>query len=282
MKIRILVLTFILCFLTIGCGSNNENVDPKWYESNKLIAHAGGGIQGLTYTNSIDAIEENYSKGHRIFECDLIMTSDNQIVLRHDWGNEFKDAFEQSDDWEGDIPTYDEYKESLIGGRYTVGTLDNLCQFMKENEDVYVVTDTKDAEPELVNTIFNTFWNYLVQNNLQNLKERFIIQIYTDEMLNIIDQITYFPNKIYTLYYRQALGENINWNEFAEFCVANNIDVVTLPANWVNNEVCEILSDNQLRVYTHTINRLVDYEYMKSLGAYGIYTDWLLPIDITF
>lgn len=265
----------VVCIFIINLNNNTE----KWYENNRMIAHAGGGYRGLSYTNSLDAIVDNYQNGHRVFEVDFLLTSDKQIVLRHDWGPEFKAAFEQEDSWESDVPTYEEYKNSLIGGRFTVGTLENLCNFMITHKDVYIVTDTKDADLVLVKEMFDILYNYLLDNNYEKLMDRFVVQIYTDEMLETVNDIADFPNKIYTLYYRQALGEEIDWERFADFCVDNNIESVTLPANWVGRETCNTLTQNNLVIYTHTINRLKDMKSFMDMGVWGIYTDWLLPDD---
>ena len=50
-----------------------------------LVAHAMGQIDEYTGTNSLEAFQTNYDKGYRIFECDLSVTNDGQVVLRHDW-----------------------------------------------------------------------------------------------------------------------------------------------------------------------------------------------------
>ena len=47
----------------------------------KFIAHAGGGIGNLSYTNSRDALDTNYRHGHRFFELDLDWTKDDKLVL---------------------------------------------------------------------------------------------------------------------------------------------------------------------------------------------------------
>jgi len=41
-----------------------------------IIAHAAGAVNGRTYTNSLEAFEYNYAKGHRFFEVDFSWTSD--------------------------------------------------------------------------------------------------------------------------------------------------------------------------------------------------------------
>ena len=42
---------------------------------------------GYKYLNVLEALDENYSKGFRLFELDLLLTSDNYIVAAHDWKN---------------------------------------------------------------------------------------------------------------------------------------------------------------------------------------------------
>jgi glycerophosphoryl diester phosphodiesterase len=55
-----------------------------------LIAHAGGTLFDrdgamLTYTNSKEAIEQNYRRGHRVFEIDFSLTRDGYLAAVHDW-----------------------------------------------------------------------------------------------------------------------------------------------------------------------------------------------------
>ncbi|MDR1388703.1 MAG: hypothetical protein LBJ31_01825 [Treponema sp.] len=55
-----------------------------------LIAHAGGALFGaggetLTYTNSLEAVEQNYMRGHRVFEIDFSLTKDGKLAAVHDW-----------------------------------------------------------------------------------------------------------------------------------------------------------------------------------------------------
>ena len=49
------------------------------------VAHAMGGIDGRLYTNTREAFLQNYSRGFRVFELDLAMTTDSALVLAHDW-----------------------------------------------------------------------------------------------------------------------------------------------------------------------------------------------------
>ncbi|MEM1160411.1 MAG: hypothetical protein AAGJ28_05720, partial [Pseudomonadota bacterium] len=45
------------------------------------ITHAGGLLNEVPYTNSLEALRANYAAGRRVFEVDLIETADGQTIL---------------------------------------------------------------------------------------------------------------------------------------------------------------------------------------------------------
>jgi len=60
--------------------------DTHWRTDHRaFIAHAGGGINGVTYTNSLEAITSSIARGYRLIELDLLVSSDGYIVAAHDW-----------------------------------------------------------------------------------------------------------------------------------------------------------------------------------------------------
>ena len=50
-----------------------------------LIAHAGGTIDGISGTNSLEAVENSRDQQFSFFELDLLISKDNRIVAAHDW-----------------------------------------------------------------------------------------------------------------------------------------------------------------------------------------------------
>ena len=63
-----------------------QEIKPKKHIYRPLfIAHASGGINGLTYLNSLETLNYNYELGHRYFEVDFSWTQDDELVLIHDW-----------------------------------------------------------------------------------------------------------------------------------------------------------------------------------------------------
>lgn len=86
------------CNLSYSDGEvNSEEIsfEPhEWTEKYAhLIAHAGGAARenGYVsyYTNSKEALIENYNLGHRVFEFDFYLTSDSQLAVAHDWNHQY-------------------------------------------------------------------------------------------------------------------------------------------------------------------------------------------------
>lgn len=102
------------------------------------VAHAGGQIGKETYTNSPEAIHKNYEKGHRTFEIDMVLTSDNKLACIHDWDVDFQKGREL-----GVAPNSEEFLAYPIQGKYTAILFEDLCKIMNEYPDMWLVTDTK-------------------------------------------------------------------------------------------------------------------------------------------
>ena len=51
----------------------------------QVIAHGMGTMDGITTLNCLEGFQQQYERGVRVFEVDLRLTSDLQVVLRHDW-----------------------------------------------------------------------------------------------------------------------------------------------------------------------------------------------------
>ncbi len=65
--------------------NEHNNIPEIIVNSGGLIAHAGGGINGLKYTNSLEAMEQSIEHGFKMIELDLLISSDRRIVAVHDW-----------------------------------------------------------------------------------------------------------------------------------------------------------------------------------------------------
>ena len=76
------ILPFICSFLlSLSCsgGGGYKSVDVS------MIAHAGGLVNGVIMTNSLEAIHSARDNGFKFIELDLSFTSDSVLVALHDW-----------------------------------------------------------------------------------------------------------------------------------------------------------------------------------------------------
>ena len=103
----------------------------------RYIAHAGGTIDGLKYTNSKEAMDYSYEQGFRLFELDIIETSDGKYVAAHDWGHWAKET-----NFKGEVPVSREaFLKHKIRGKYTVLDMDAINSWFKTHPDAILITD---------------------------------------------------------------------------------------------------------------------------------------------
>ena len=119
--------------------NHKENSQLKNYinDENRFIAHAGGGLLGQKYLNVLEALNENYSKGLRLFELDLKLTSDGFIVAVHDWKK-----WQKISSYQGVIPpTLENFRNHKILDKYTPLDYKKINNWFDQNEDTILITD---------------------------------------------------------------------------------------------------------------------------------------------
>lgn len=118
-------------------------------KSNNLIAHAGGGIDDQIYTNSKEALLKSIEKGFNLIELDLIETKDKKLVAANNW----KSFKEKSSCCNNNIPTLNEFKNSIILDKYTPLDAEEINKIFSENKNLILVTD-KTNNFDLINSSF--------------------------------------------------------------------------------------------------------------------------------
>ncbi len=112
-----------------------------WRESTRWIAHAGGMWQQQKYTNSLEALNASYQQGFRLFELDLRLTSDGEIVAVHDWS-----SWSQQVAFVGVIPpSKDEFLHYGIGKNLTPLTMKQINDWFTKHPDAFLVSDKLDS-----------------------------------------------------------------------------------------------------------------------------------------
>lgn len=231
------------------------------------IAHALGGIDGADYTNSLEAFRHNYSLGYRVFEADMDLSADNQLILSHDiWRWQ-----QRSDAPEGTAYTAENFLASKIDGLYTTMDAWQLMELMHQYPDMVLVTDTKYYDKLTVTLQFAQLVRCAQQTDPEIL-DRIVPQIYKTEMLDWVMDVYPFSSVIYTLYDTAWTPQSVT-----EFCQLRGVDCVTLPAEDLTEDIARTWHEAGLTIGVHTVNDSAQADELRQLGADILYSDFLTP-----
>ena len=224
----------------------------------EFVAHAGGYVDGIYASNSLQALEASYQRGLRFIELDFNWTSDNQLVVIHDWRATLDRLFTEHPQQY----SLAQFKQLKMINNLTQLTLPELSDWLKRHRNAFIVTDIK-------------------QNNLKGLEQ--ISQRYSVMRRQIIPQIYSFDeydpakglgfdNLILTLYTADYSDDLL-----LEFLSTHPVLAVTMPISRAQTGLPEKLDQLDIFVYAHTVNQKERVERLKAKDVDGFYTDLLKP-----
>ena len=121
----------------------SENYNQYKNDPSRFIAHAGGMINEFRYSNSLEALNNSYENGFRLFELDIIKTKDGAYVAAHDWHH-----WSHSTGYKGSLPvTKEVFLKHKVFEKYTPLTMDEINDWFRQHEDAILITD-KVNEPK--------------------------------------------------------------------------------------------------------------------------------------
>jgi glycerophosphoryl diester phosphodiesterase len=280
-RVRISVIS-VICLL-FACMTNpvaasqaDELAKTSSFADEDLIAHALGGISGEAATNSYEAFLANYEKGYRRFEADLILSSDGVLVARHDWDSYLSDYIQPTlpdDEKEGPIPFRD-FKSHKIMGKYKPMGIKELIRLLDMYPDTYLVTDTKETDPNIIRKQFEIIVKTANEIN-PDVLNRIVPEIYSEDMLQIVRSVYAFPEMMLSVYM-----EDIPDDEALRILQEYQLTLIAMPENRADAKFLRKLNEQHVHAYVHTINSVEDYQRLKKLGVHGIYSDFLYKQEI--
>lgn len=223
------------------------------------IAHAAGMYQGFIYTNSMEALEENYRQGFRLFEIDFHWTSDRRLVCFRDWEQSLRRVINPPPNQ----PNYEEFLALRMTGGMHPCTLDSLSEWMRQHPDTMLVTDIKQHTIEALSMILQA---------IPDATRRVIAQIYTPDEYGPARDLGY-SRLVWTLYrYHETPQTTINQAR------SMRLEGIAIPLAWARKSAWrDAFIDTGLPIYTHTVNDCSLAEALAQSGIRGIYTDTLAP-----
>ena len=220
-----------------------------------LVAHAGGAIYGFRHTNALEALEESYSNGFQLIEIDFEWTSDGKVVAIHDWEPMVRRLFMT----EPKVLSLKEFKELKVFQDLTLIDLDDLVNWLKTKDDVYIVTDMKTDNLKFLR---------LISESYKDIQNQIIPQVYSFEEYAPARDMGY-ENVILTLYKTDYEDERI-----VKFAEENSVFAITMPIDRGYSNLPRMLKDIDVFTYVHTVNELYIFEELYENGVSGIYTDY--------
>lgn len=246
----------------------------KTASKNYMISHAMGGIDGYDYSNCLEGFLENYEEGHRIFEVDIEITSDNKMVLWHDWGRQFCSKYKK-----GRKPTHAEFMNSKIFDEYTPMDIESLLRLMDKYPDVRIVTDSKYDKTSTVKKQFKTIVSTAKKLGMADVLDRFVVELYDKDMFKTVDNIYHFKEYMITLYkaYKKAPTKT-QLLSVAKFCKKNDISTIAMYAKWWKPKYAKYVEPYGLDLALYTVNSASDARDYFDDGVTALFTDFLPPV----
>lgn len=255
-----------------------ETIQGEGFSVNRTVSHGLGSINGELITNSYEAFITNYAQGHRVFEIDLLFTEDDVLIARHDWEKYLIAKLGLDEvipaDRQGSALSYDEFKQHKMLGKYEPLAWSDVLELMVQYPDIYIITDTKQIEPDEFNHMFERII-HTAQAIDPTLLDRIVPQIYNEPMLAPLREMYDFPSIIYTLYTIYDTDEQV-----IEFVRANGIDVVTVSNTRITKNLVTSLNKLGVPTYVHTIDDEEEIKKFKKMGVYGFYTNSLTEEEV--
>ena len=242
----------------------------------RLITHGMGEVDGITTLNCLEGFQAQYGQGVRVFEVDLRLTADQQVVLRHDWR-----AGWQSGISEISIPTMKEFLSRPILRKYTPLSFRDLLLLMEEYPDICIITDTKFTDSDVFTIQFDAMLADARELGLTYLFDRIAVQIYNTNMLSALNNIYRFPHYIYTLYQDDFNRTENALRERAAFCAQWGIEGITMESSLYKSAYGDIAREYGVRIYVHTVNDAAAAKKLLDAGCDAVYTDSLTPAQLS-
>ena len=272
----ICILGIGVCFLFELIRYRGYRDDPeltahvrRMIEQNDII-HAAGRIEGgdgnvYDYTDSIEALENCLANGKKVLEIDFKDTTDGVLICAHRWnmltdpdGNSPEDAISSG-----------EASKCRVAGQFTLMTAEDVAEYMREDEDLYIVTDMKMG--------FGTGCRML-KKYVRGMQDRVIVQIYNASAYDTARNLGY-RNIIFTLFRQQKDDEKL-MRQMRSLSGRAPLVGFTIEEERVRtSDLVKTAQECGVPVYSHTVNSGSLASKLRADGVSAFYTDCVGEMD---
>lgn len=216
------------------------------------IAHAGGRYRGKTYTNSVAALEHNYQAGYRHFEVDLNLTTDQRIVLLHDWNGTLRSVY----GLEPGRRDYATFAAQAATSPQGVTRLEDLAAWVAAHPDTQILLDTKEDTVGLLTHVAERY---------PELRHQFVAYIYNTSQYRPIARLHFGGVSL--------LVHNGQYSpaELLEFASGHTLNSIALPTAMLEQQ--DPMLWRYARIYCWTVNDAAIARRLQQNHVSAIVTD---------
>ncbi|KQC32383.1 hypothetical protein AAU57_02835 [Nonlabens sp. YIK11] len=242
--------------------NTDDEITTYSKQVDRFIAHAGGKIDGKVYTNSLEALNKSYQAGFRLFELDIIKTSDGHFVAAHDW-----DTWKRLSNYSGETPvTLKIFNSQKLFGEYTPLDMTAINSWFETHKDAILVTD-KTREIKRFSTEFLD-------------KSRLIMEVFNVEDAELASVYRVEP------ILSESIIASMNLN-LVPFMKDRDFKYITFSRNSISKfkGVLKMAKENGIKSYVYHVNfqggkdekYVVEYELGQVYGLYADEWDFKTP-----
>ncbi len=246
--IYFLIITFSITiylkiFKTFEANYDSDLLKKLKQKNYRFIAHAGGGIDDLKYTNSLEAVNKSIKDNFKLIELDIRETLDNVFVGVHEW-KEFKEITNTKKQDENELNNeallLNEFKKKKIYKKYTPLDIISINDIFRKNNELILLTDKTNNFSKL-------------NSDLNFDKKRIMVEVFGKKNYfksiseGIINPIYSFNHKDYDFVIKHKIKiisahsqDIINNSQIYKKLVENNVMVFMYSSNesdFINNNL---------------------------------------------
>ncbi len=237
---------------------------------NKYMAHALGGYKGHKYLNNEDALKYSLSNGHKFFEVDLFLTSDQKLVPSHGWDEKHARKCGMTYSPEFENMTKELFLRQKLFGMDTMD-MSTLYKYMKDYPDIYLELDihatTDEQTSQVTELVLEEF------HNDETILDRLLVQAHPSRY-EAIDRVHHF--KYYQTFLQKNPSEKL-FNEVLEYAVEHNIGSIALNVKDADQDNINRIKSKGLSILVYTLDDYAKADKLLKMGVSTICTNTMSP-----
>lgn len=256
-----------------------EEVDTgEAFTKYTVIAQSLGSIDDKTGTNSLEALEQSYENGVRLFDADVCLLKDDTLALRHDWTTDMRqkalkfmlttpygtDVFGQASYEQEAMPTAKQFTKNKMYGKYTPMLFEDLAEWLQEHDDAYIVCDVRQNTKSIYEKIYK-----LLSEMDESLLDQIVVECYNEEELKLIQEIYPFSNVMI----RKTSGNALTFHQLVNLTREYHIQAVSVSKEYAKDYGVLRLKSAGVKIYWDTVDD--EEEFQESYAVDGIVSNTL-------